>query len=87
MGELSKGMNDTYLVEERIRCQNQTFEYEKARYAWYRHYLDLPAGICEKRVVLDFEGIALISAVYINGKKSMKTSVCSRPSRSISAGT
>ena len=69
MGELSKGMNDTYLVEERIRCQNQTFEYEKARYAWYRHYLDLPAGICEKRVVLDFEGIALISAVYINGKK------------------
>lgn len=69
MGDLNKGMNDTYLVEETIRCKNQTFDYEKTRYAWYRHYLDLPAGIEDKHVVLDFEGIALISAVYLNGKK------------------
>ncbi|MBQ7839902.1 MAG: hypothetical protein IJ390_05370, partial [Lachnospiraceae bacterium] len=69
MGDLNKGMNDTYLVEENIRCMNQTFDYEKTQFTWYRHYLDLPIGICKKHVILDFEGIALISAVYINGTK------------------
>lgn len=67
MRDMNKGMNDNYLVEERIRCLNQTFDYEKTKSAWYRHYLDLPKGIRKKRVVLDFEGIALISAVYFNG--------------------
>jgi len=69
MGDLSKGMNDTYLVEETTRCRNLTFDYEETKCAWYRHYLDLPRGIRQKRVVLDFEGIALISAVYFNGVK------------------
>lgn len=67
MRELNKGMNDNYLVEEMTRCLNQTFEYQRTKSAWYRHYLDLPKGIENKRVVLDFEGIALISAIYFNG--------------------
>ena len=67
MRDLNKGMNDTYLVEETLRCLNQTFDYRRTKYAYYRHYLDLPRGIEQKRVVLDFEGIALISAVYVNG--------------------
>ncbi|MCL2088663.1 MAG: hypothetical protein FWH14_04185 [Oscillospiraceae bacterium] len=67
MGKLNKGMNDTYHVEEDIRCRNQTFDYKKTWSAWYRHYIDLPEGITQKRITLDFEGIALISAVYFNG--------------------
>ncbi|MDD4849807.1 MAG: hypothetical protein PHO10_03805 [Gemmiger sp.] len=69
MKDLNKGMNDSYLVEETTRCRNLSFDYEATKYAWYRHYLDLPKGIRQKRVVLDFEGIALISAVYFNGVK------------------
>lgn len=67
MRDLNKGMNDSYLVEEMTRCLNQTFDYRRTKSAWYRHYLDLPHGIRGKRVVLDFEGIALISAIYFNG--------------------
>lgn len=67
MRELNKGMNDNYLVEEMTRCLNQTFDYRRTQSAWYRHYLDLPKGIGNKRVMLDFEAIALISAVYFNG--------------------
>ncbi len=67
MRELNKGMNDNYLVEDMTRCMNQTFDYRRTQSAWYRHYLDLPRGIENKRVVLDFEGIALISAIYFNG--------------------
>lgn len=67
MGDMNKGMNDDYLVEEMTRCLNQTFDYAKTLSAWYRHYLDLPKGIKDKRVVLDFEGIALISTIYFNG--------------------
>ncbi|MGI6265361.1 MAG: glycoside hydrolase family 2 protein, partial [Acutalibacteraceae bacterium] len=67
MRDLNKGMNDNYLVEEMTRCLNQTFDYRKTKSAVYRHYLDLPKGIENKRVVLDFEAIALISAVYFNG--------------------
>lgn len=69
MRDLNKGMNDNYLVEEMTRCLNQTFEYQKTKSAWYRHYIDLPKGIENKRVVLDFEGIALISAIYFNGER------------------
>ena len=67
MRELNKGMNDDYLVEELIRCKNRTFDYHRTKSAWYRHYLDLPRGIEQKQTLLDFEGIALISAIYVNG--------------------
>ncbi len=65
--KLSKGMSDTYYLEEFSRCRNQTFDYQKTQSAVYRHYLDLPQGINSKRVVLDFEAIALVSTVYCNG--------------------
>lgn len=68
-GRLNKGQSDNYWLEEFARCRNYTFDFEKTRCAWYRHYLDLPAGIETKCVFLDFEGIALVSAVYCNGVK------------------
>lgn len=70
MGEdLNKGFSDNYYLEESLRCSSQTFDYQNTWTAWYRHYIDLPAGIENKRVVLDFEAIALVSSVYCNGHK------------------
>lgn len=72
MRDMNKGMNDDYLVEERIRCLNQTFDYQETESAWYRHYIDLPLEIENKKVILDFEGIALISTIYWNGVKILE---------------
>ncbi len=69
MGDLNKGQNDNYYLEEIVRCKNQTFDYEKTKSAWYRHYIDFPKGIKDKHVILDFEAIALISNIYCNGIK------------------
>ncbi|MGN1027642.1 MAG: glycoside hydrolase family 2 protein [Faecousia sp.] len=66
---MNKGQSDNYYLEEFARCGNFTFDYQKTQFAWYRHYIDLPEGIGTKCVYLDFEAIALASAVYCNGVK------------------
>jgi len=68
-GKLNKGQNDKFHVAETKRCSSYTFDYKKTQYAWYRHYIDLPENIGDKKVVLDFEGVSLISAIYVNGVK------------------
>ncbi|MCK5563985.1 MAG: DUF1080 domain-containing protein [Planctomycetes bacterium] len=68
-GKLNKGQNDKFHVAEKKRCSDYTFDYNKTQYAWYRHYIDLPENIADKKVVLDFEGVSLISAIYVNGDK------------------
>lgn len=67
--QMNKGQSDNYYLEEFARCRNYTFDYQKTRTAWYRHYLDLPEGIEGKSVQLDFEAIALVSTIYCNGVK------------------
>lgn len=69
MGDLNKGQCDNYHLEEYARCMNQTFDYKNTKSGWYRHYIDFPKNIENKRVVLDFEAIAVVSAVYCNGVK------------------
>jgi len=66
---LNKGQNDKLHRLEEKRCKNYTFDYRATQSAWYRHYIDFPEDIGSKEVVLDFEGIALVSAVYFNGQK------------------
>ncbi|MBM4153087.1 MAG: hypothetical protein FJ220_06165, partial [Kiritimatiellaceae bacterium] len=68
-GGLNKGQNDKLHRIEAARCSNYTFDYKATDCAWYRHYIDFPETIQSKEVVLDFEGIALISAIYFNGEK------------------
>ena len=67
--QMNKGQSDNYYLEEFARCRNYTFDSQKTRFAWYRHYIDLPEGIETKCVQLDFEAIALVSTVYCNGVK------------------
>ena len=66
---MNKGQSDNYWLEEFARCRNYTFDSQATRGAWYRHCIDLPEGIENKCVSLDFEGIALVSAIYCNGVK------------------
>ncbi|MBQ4350350.1 MAG: hypothetical protein II768_03770 [Clostridia bacterium] len=67
--QMNKGQSDTYWVEAFSRCMNYTFDWQETVCAWYRHYLDLPEGIGKKSVLVDFEGIALASEIYINGER------------------
>jgi beta-galactosidase len=67
--KFNKGQNDDFHVIEEKRCRGYTFDYTKTESAWYRHYIDFPEKIKDKKVVLDFEGISLISAIYVNGVK------------------
>jgi len=68
-GRLNKGQNDKLHRLEEARCESYTFDSQATKSAWYRHYIDFPETIGSKEVVIDFDGIALISAVYFNGQK------------------
>jgi beta-galactosidase len=65
----NKGQNDKFHRQETARCEAYTFDYKKTRSAWYRHYIDLPENATEKKVVLEFNGIAVVSSIYFNGNK------------------
>lgn len=67
--KLSKGQSDTFAIDNLRRVQNYTFDWQETQCAWYRHYIDMPNGIEKKNITLDFEGIALVSEIYINGTK------------------
>ncbi|NDV61565.1 hypothetical protein G0Q06_03800 [Puniceicoccales bacterium CK1056] len=66
---LNKGQNDKLHRIEEARCKKYTFDSLKTQSAWYRHYIDFPEDIHSKEVVIDFQGIALVSTVYFNGEK------------------
>ncbi|MBM4152821.1 MAG: hypothetical protein FJ220_04785, partial [Kiritimatiellaceae bacterium] len=68
-GRLNKGQNDKLHRLEQERCENYTFPAMDTEAAWYRHYIDCPENIGSKEVILNFDGIALISSIYFNGKK------------------
>ncbi|HEX4140040.1 MAG TPA: glycoside hydrolase family 2 TIM barrel-domain containing protein, partial [Candidatus Methylacidiphilales bacterium] len=65
----SKGICDRLFLEEQDRLNNYTFDWKKTKSAWYRHYINLPAGIAGRHVELDFDAIAKVSEVWVNGVK------------------
>lgn len=69
-GSKAKGVSDTYFQQETERCENYTFDYRRVKAAWYRQWVDLPAGIEGKKIVLDFDAVSKVAEVYINGKLS-----------------
>lgn len=68
-GRFNKGQNDDFHREETLRCERYTFDYEATGAAWYRHTLVLNEVLTDRMLVLHFEGVALISEVYVNGTK------------------
>ena len=67
-----KGASDAYYQQETARCQGYTFDYKKTGAAWYRQWLELPAGIEQKETALRFDAVSKIAEVYINGKLAGK---------------
>lgn len=69
-GAQPKGVSDTYYQQETERCENYTFDYRKTKGAWYRQWLELPAGIKGKELTLQFDAVSKVAEVYINGHKA-----------------
>lgn len=62
-----KGVSDKLYLDEVRRLDSYTFDWRDTRSAWYRHYVDLPADIRERRFELCFDAIATVSDVWVNG--------------------
>jgi len=65
-----KGVSDTYYQKETDRCANYTFDYQKTKVGWYRHWIELPESIDGKHLDLSFDAVSKVSEVYVNGIKA-----------------
>lgn len=66
-GPQPKGVSDSYYQQETARCEGYTFDYRKTKSAWYRQWIELPAGVENKNMTLTFDAVSKIAEVYING--------------------
>lgn len=71
-GPHSKGASDVYFRKETERCENYTFDYQKTNAAWYRQWIELPAGIQDKDAELVFDAVSKVAEVWINGSLAGK---------------
>jgi beta-galactosidase len=65
----TKGVAESLYVQETRRCDGYTFDWRKTSAAWYRHYVELPAKLNDRRFELSFGAIAKISEIWVNGIK------------------
>jgi hypothetical protein len=63
----SKGISDKLYKAEMDRLDGYTFDWRKTNGGWYRHYLDLPTSIANRRFELCFDAVAKIADVWLNG--------------------
>ena len=63
----TKGVAESLYVQQIKRCDAYTFDWRKTSSAWYRHYLDLPADLGNRRFELTFDAIAKVSKIWVNG--------------------
>lgn len=58
---------DKLRIAEIKKVLGYTFDWDKTKSAWYRHYIDLPKNAIGKHLELRFDAIATISKIYVNG--------------------
>lgn len=68
----SKGVSDNFFQKETDRCEAYTFDYEKTKTGWYRHWVTLPQNAKGKKLQLAFDAVSKVGEVYINGKLAGK---------------
>jgi len=71
-GPHAKGVSDAYFRKETERCEAYTFDYKQTSAAWYRQWIELPAGIEQKNTELHFDAVSKIAEVWINGTQAGK---------------
>ena len=62
------GTSHNYLRKEIERCEQFTFDYGNTSSGWYRQWIDVPASMSGRRLVLKFDAVAAMAQVYWNGK-------------------
>ena len=63
----SKGICDKFYEAEINRLDGYTFDWERTKGGWYRHHLNLPSTISNRRFELCFDAIAKVADVWVNG--------------------
>jgi len=63
------GQDTSFHHDEARRTAEYTFDYGNTNSAWYRHWINVPQNSRGKRVIIKFDAIASVSAVYVNGTK------------------
>jgi beta-galactosidase len=62
------GTSHNFYRKELERCQDLTFDYKSTNAGWYRQWIEVPASMRGKRLVLHFDAVAAVAQVYWNGK-------------------
>jgi beta-galactosidase len=63
----SKGICDRFYEVEMDRLDGYTFDWKKTKGGWYRHYLNLPSSVSNRRFELCFDAVAKVANVWVNG--------------------
>jgi Glycosyl hydrolases family 2/Glycosyl hydrolases family 2, TIM barrel domain/Glycosyl hydrolases family 2, sugar binding domain len=63
----SKGICDKFYEAEMDRLDGYTFDWRTTKGGWYRHYLNLPTSVSNRRFELCFDAVAKIADVWVNG--------------------
>jgi hypothetical protein len=63
----SKGICDKFYEAEMNRLDGYTFDWRTTKGGWYRHHLNLPAAIANRRFELCFDAVAKVADVWLNG--------------------
>lgn len=63
----TKGVAQSLYVERLRQCDSYSFDWRKTHAAWYRHYVDVPSELGDRRFELTFDAIAKVSEVWVNG--------------------
>ncbi|TKG95571.1 hypothetical protein EYV94_09020 [Puteibacter caeruleilacunae] len=61
------GISDNYREKEEKRCGSYTFDYEQTTGGWYRHWIELPNKLENRKLFLDFDAVSKVADVYVNG--------------------
>lgn len=67
MGKFPKGVSDRYFQKETSRCESYTFDFRKTSAAWYRQWIELPAGVENKTSELVFDAVSKMADIFVNG--------------------
>jgi len=63
----SKGICDKFYEVEMNRLDGYTFDCRSTKGGWYRHYLNFPASVVNRRFELCFDAVAKVADVWLNG--------------------
>jgi beta-galactosidase len=66
----SKGASDKYYQQEILRCANYSFDYTRTDVGWYRQWIELPASVQGKHMILSFDAVSKVAEVWVNGQKT-----------------